>query len=177
MNFKKIENLLKMKQIQRLPNVPHHRGYNILEHGFVVGMLFRWFASQEDVAYDINIWDKVLMHDYAESFTGDLNYCVKNFNETTAKAWGVIENEVCSGDATLKPYSDEAIKACMNDRQYRLFKICDYLDLWIFCMQEKALGNTTKSNEDVIDNCWKLIRHFAGTEFMSVFTFMGQFKA
>ena len=60
MNFKKIDILLGMKDIQRLPNTPHHRGYNLLEHGLVVGMLFRWFASEEDVAYDINVFDKVL---------------------------------------------------------------------------------------------------------------------
>ena len=57
MNFKKIDILLGMKDIQRLPNTPHHRGYNLLEHGLVVGMLFRWFASEEDVAYDINVFD------------------------------------------------------------------------------------------------------------------------
>ena len=33
MNFKKIDILLGMKDIQRLPNTPHHRGYNLLEHG------------------------------------------------------------------------------------------------------------------------------------------------
>ena len=80
MNYKKINILLGMKDIQRLPNTPHHRGYNLLEHGLVVGMLFRWFASEEDVSYDINVWDKVLMHDYVESVTGDLNACVKKFN-------------------------------------------------------------------------------------------------
>ena len=82
MNYKKIGILLGMKDIQRLPNTPHHRGYNLLEHGLVVGMLFRWFAAEEDVAYDINVFDKVLLHDYVESVTGDLNACVKKFNET-----------------------------------------------------------------------------------------------
>ena len=33
MNFRKIDILLGMKEIQRLPNTPHHRGYNLLEHG------------------------------------------------------------------------------------------------------------------------------------------------
>ena len=36
MNFRKIDILLGMKEIQRLPNTPHHRGYNLLEHGMVV---------------------------------------------------------------------------------------------------------------------------------------------
>ena len=73
MNFKKIDILLGMKDIQRLPNTPHHRGYNLLEHGLVVGMLFRWFASEEDVAYDINVFDKVLLHDYVESVSNFAN--------------------------------------------------------------------------------------------------------
>lgn len=133
MNFRKIDILLGMKEIQRLPNTPHHRGYNLLEHGLVVGMMFRWFASEENVPYDINVLDKVLLHDYVESVTGDLNSCVKNFSPATKAAWDLIEREICGNDIVLQPYSDDALKKGMTELQYRLFKMCDYLDLWVFC--------------------------------------------
>lgn len=180
MNYKKIDYLLQMKQIQRLPNVPHHRSYNILEHGFVVGMLYRWFASACDVAYDIEVWDKVLMHDYMETFTGDLNFVVKNLNEKTSSAWASIEHEVCESDAVLGRYSDAAIKESMTAEQYTLFKICDYLELWIFCMQEDALGNKTKGNLNVIANCRELIDKLCMSnqkKWAPVFDFMSKFKA
>lgn len=178
MNFKKIDILLGMKDIQRLPNTPHHRGYNLLEHGLVVGMLFRWFASEEDVAYDINVFDKVLLHDYVESVTGDLNACVKKFNENTAAAWDIIEYEICHGDVNLLPYSDEEIKKTMTDLQYRLFKTCDYLDLWIFCKNEQALGNTSKKLLTCITNCEQLLEKYTDgwKLFKSVQKFMNQYE-
>jgi 5'-deoxynucleotidase YfbR-like HD superfamily hydrolase len=161
MNYKKIDILLGMKDIQRLPNTPHHRGYNLLEHGLVVGMLFRWFASEEDVSYDINVWDKVLMHDYVESVTGDLNACVKKFNGKTAEAWDIIEHEICEGDSVLFPYSDRVIKESMTEMQYRLFKCCDYLDLWIFCKNEVALGNNTQKIHSVMKHCNELLEKYS----------------
>lgn len=178
MNYKKISILLGMKDIQRLPNTPHHRGYNLLEHCMVVGMLFRWFASEEDVPYDINVFDKVLLHDYVESVTGDLNACVKNYNENTSSAWDIIEWEICHSDLNLANYSDESIKKSMNDRQYKLFKTCDYLDLWIFCRNEQALGNTSTKLLACIKNCENLMQYFSENWrlFKSIQKFMMQYE-
>lgn len=178
MNYKKIDILLGMKDIQRLPNTPHHRGYNLLEHGLVVGMLFRWFASEEDVAYDINVFDKVLLHDYVESVTGDLNACVKKFNDNTASAWDIIEWEICHGDPNLLPYSDESIKETMTELQYKLFKMCDYLDLWIFCRNEQAFGNTSAKLLTCIKNCEELLGRYSENWklFKSIQKFMNQYE-
>lgn len=178
MNFRKIDILLGMKDIQRLPNTPHHRGYNLLEHGLVVGMLFRWFASEEDVAYDINVLDKVLLHDYVESVTGDLNSCVKNFNSTTKAAWDVIEGEICKYDFSLQPYSDTELKKCMTELQHRLFKMCDYLDLWIFCRNEIALGNDSKKIKMCRNNCEVALCRISNDfeDFKSIKLFMDQYE-
>lgn len=178
MNYEKIDILLGMKNVQRLPNTPHHRGYNLLEHGFVVGMLFRWFASQEDVAYDITVWDKVLMHDYVESVTGDLNLLVKRHSALTADCWAKIEDDICKGNTALAPYTDAEIKASMTDLQYRLFKCCDYLDLWIFCVQERTMGNRQPGILDCINNCRKLIVKYSNDckDFKSIIEFMNAYE-
>lgn len=178
MNFRKIYTLLGMKNIERLSNVPHHRGYNLLEHGLVVGFLFRWFASQEDVPYDINVFDKVLLHDYVESVTGDLNYLVKNFNRETAEAWSVVEEAICGEDPVLRNYTDKALAEAMTPLQYKLFKVCDYLDLWIFCKQEEALGNKCNGVRGCIEKCEQLIDELTeGCKiFKSVKEFMNQYE-
>lgn len=178
MNYRKIDILLGMKDIQRLPNTPHHRGYNLLEHGLVVGMLFRWFASEEDVPYDINVFDKVLLHDYVESVTGDLNACVKKFNNKTQVAWDIIEQEICDNDPVLSPYSDKNIKGYLTDEQYRLFKMCDTLDLWIFCRNEISLGNGSKKLRKCLDNCQKLLEKYSNgwNDFISIQKFMYQYE-
>lgn len=167
-----------MKDIQRLPNTPHHRGYNLLEHSLVVGMLFRWFATEENIAYDMNVFDKVLMHDYVESITGDLNACVKKFNERTAKAWDIIESEVCKSNTVLAPYTDEAIRASMTEEQHGLFKMCDYLDLWIFCRNEIALGNTTTKITECLHNCETLMSRISmqWQRYKSIAKFMKEYE-
>lgn len=141
-------------------------------------MLFRWFASEEDVSYDINVFDKVLLHDYVESVTGDLNACVKKFNDNTAAAWDIIEYEICHGDANLLPYFDEEIKKTMTDLQYRLFKTCDYLDLWIFCKNEIALGNACKKIKMCLNNCEVALCRISNDfkDFKSIKKFMEQYE-
>lgn len=158
MNTLKIKHLLDMKNIQRFSHTPHLQGYNLLEHGFVVGFLFRWIASEEDVPYDITVWEKVLLHDIVETVTGDLCYLVKNFNNTTADAWDVIEKEVVKSDTTLAAYTDAALKNSMTERQFRLFKVCDYLDLFLFCHKEIQMGNASKGVMATMDNCERIIR-------------------
>lgn len=179
MNFKKIDVLLGMKEIKRLPNTPHLQGYNLLEHCYTVAMLFRWFASEEDVPYDMVVFDRVLMHDYVESVTGDLNALIKKFNEKTDKAWEVIENEICDSDPILREYSDKSIKECMTELQYRLFKTCDYLELWIFCRKEQALGNNTKGIRTCVENCEKFMAKYSDNwkYFDSIIKFMRQYEA
>lgn len=178
MNYEKIDILLGMKNVQRLPNAPHHQGYNLMEHCFVVGVLFRWFASQENVPYDITVWDKVLMHDYVESVTGDLNLMVKKHSPVTAECWNRIEADICESDPCLRPYTDAKIKESMTDLQFRLFKCCDYLDLWIFCVNERALGNNHPKITACIANCRKLILSHSnqGNEFKSILNFMNNYE-
>lgn len=177
MNNRKILALLGMKERERLSGVPHHRGYNLLEHGMVVGMLFRWFASEEDIAYDITIFDKVLLHDIAESITGDCPYPVKNFDSETAYFWDKLETHICGADSFLKNYTDAAFKEAFSPMQFKLFKICDYLDLWIFCKQEVAMGNTSKGLIGVIENCERLIDKISEGGFKSVKKFMKEYEA
>ena len=138
----------------------------------------RWFASEEDIAYDISVFDKVLLHDYVESVTGDLNYLVKHHNQTTKEAWDVVEKEVCGDSPVLRNYTDKAIEEQMTPMQFKLFKICDYLDLWIFCKQEETLGNSCKSLKACIFNCEKLIREITEgfKTFKSVQKFMEQYE-
>lgn len=167
-----------MKNIHRLPNTPHHQTYNLLEHSFIVGVLFKWFASAENVPYSMPVFEKVLLHDFVESVTGDLNALVKHLNPTTSEAWKTIEREICDKDITLRPYSDENIENSMTQGQYRLFKMCDYLELWIFCKNEIALGNTSNKIMLCLQNCEKLLDKCSDgwKQFKSIKQFMQQYE-
>ena len=147
----------KCKNIERLQGAFKHRTYNLMEHQWGVAMLFRHFASVEDIAYDINVLDMVLHHDILEVETTDLLYPIKNLNNKTKEAWGVIEGEVIKNHFQLDRYSDKNIKETLTESQFNLFKVCDLLDLWIFAKEEQAIGNSSISIYEVIQNCEQLI--------------------
>jgi len=147
----------KMKNIDRMAMGFKNRPYNLLEHCYGVGMLFRHFASLENVPYDINVWDIVLHHDIVEVETTDLPYTIKNFSQVTKQAWEEIEDELVSRHFQLEPYSDAEIKSSLTPLQFALFKACDMLDLWIFCKEEQAIGNKTRFVQEIVDNCIKVL--------------------
>ena len=90
----------------------------------------------------------------------------------------MVEKEVCGDSPVLRNYTDKAIEEQMTSMQFKLFKICDYLDLWIFCKQEESLGNSCKSLKACIFNCEKLIGEITEgfKTFKSVQKFMEQYE-
>jgi len=158
----------RLKSVDRMSGTMKHRPYNILEHQFMVAVLFRMFASKEDVAYDMQVFDLVLNHDFLESISGDIVQPTKNASNKTKLAWEIIERELVAIHPKLERYSDENIKGRMTELQRKLFKACDYLDLWIFLKEEAALGNSSKDILDMISNCERLIPK----DFKSVNKFM-----
>lgn len=174
-----IENLLVSRDIPRLTGIYTHKSYDLMQHQFVVCNLFMYFAEKENINYTLNELKLVLNHDLVETATRcDLPYTIKNLNKVTKRAWEVIEEEVVNVSPELKPYSDKAIKEGLNEKQFALFKVCDYLDLIIFIKQEMSLGNNTKRIIEVHNNCLKLIpdickRH----KFDNILKFMEHYEA
>lgn len=165
----------KCRNIHRMSMMFTLRPYNLLEHQYIVGMLFRKFASEEDVSYDINVWDIVLNHDILEVVTTDLPWPIKNFNSKTKESWEVIENEILESNFQLQKYSDENIKSNLNPRQFALFKACDTLDLFIFCKEEQELGNNSKDIKEVISNCFKIMDSLK-FKFPKIIKFMSEYE-
>lgn len=158
----------KCKNVQRLSQYYTHRPYNLLEHQYMTAVLFKHFASKEDVAYGMAEFDAIMKHDVLEVESTDLSFEVKHLNDITREAWETIEDEVLKNNPQLERYSD--MKELLTPLQHKLFKACDVLDLWIFCKEEQQLGNQTLNT--VIMNCENLIRG----KFKSIDKYMGDFK-
>lgn len=152
-----IDYLKRCKNIERLGLYYKIRSYNLLEHQYMTAMLFRQFASLEDVSYSMQEFDLVLCHDIVETVTMDLSYEVKNVTPEAKEAWDTIEKAVTKLHPRLDRYSDTNLKSGLNERQHKLFKSCDLLDLFIFCIDEYKLGNRSEDIQRVLENCRKLI--------------------
>lgn len=161
----------KMKLIERLSGTFKHRSYNLLEHSYMVAVLFKHFASKENVAYDINVLDIILHHDIVEVETMDLIYTVKNNSEVTKDCWEKIENDILKKHKSIERYSDPNIKRNLTLLQHSLFKACDILDLWIFLKEEVSIGNKSKNVLEIIKRCEEIITK----DFRSINTYMAEY--
>ncbi len=147
----------KMLHIQRIPGVFKTRPYNLAEHSYYVTVLFLRFCKLENVGIGPSAIELVMDHDVLETISADLPYHVKNLNESTKRAWNIIEEEVVKAKPAFKDVSDDALEIGLSSKQFQLFKACDLLELWIFCKEEVLLGNKSVEIQKVIDTCNTLL--------------------
>ena len=170
--IRRIRYYRRMKNVDRMSGTIKHRPYSLLEHQYMVAVLFRIFASRENVAYDMQVFDLILNHDNLEAVTGDLVYPVKNASNKTRECWDTIEEEILKLHPVLERYSDNNLREGMTELQRNLFKACDYLDLWIFLKEEIALGNASRDIVEMLGNCERLIPK----DFRSINKFMADYE-
>ena len=161
--FDNIEKERNMSVVNRLALVRHNRPYTLAEHCYYTGLMFQELCDEYEIPYTLEDLKLVLRHDYLETYTCDLSYCVKNLNTTTKDAWGKIESEmvdnlkldVNSEDRIKKLglFTDKELKENMSsDDVYMMFKICDMFELFLFCLEEYKMGNV-ESMVEVLNNC------------------------
>lgn len=163
----------RMLNIQRLAGTPKIRSYNLAEHSYFVATLFLEFAAREDMHVGMNSIKKVLNHDIVETITADLPYMAKNYSAATKNAWATIEQQLSTYHGRLRDFTDDALGSDLTAKEYALFKTVDLLELWIFCVEEHALGNISTSLHSVTKKCYELI--YENGEFESVKKFMDSF--
>lgn len=147
----------RLKNVNRLNTEPITRSYNLLEHSYMVTMLFCHFAKLELIEYDTVVLEAIMHHDILETVTGDLPWNVKNHNGETQSSWITIEEEAVKMKSGFDAYTDQNLQNVMNDKQYLLFKTCDMLDLWIFLQEERRLGNTALACFEIMERAKQII--------------------
>jgi 5'-deoxynucleotidase YfbR-like HD superfamily hydrolase len=135
---------LQMADVRRCSGVKLIRPYDLIRHSYMVTVMFQHFAKIENVEYDVDALNMIMRHDILEVKTGDLLNPVKSFNNGTKSAWNRIEKHIITGFPEFSEYSDERIREVLNHEQHNLFKVCDYLELWTFIVEEILLGNRTE---------------------------------
>lgn len=120
---------------------------NLADHGYQVMNLF--LIACDFMAYNPTVkeLDKVLNHDAIETLTGDLNKVVKEWNETTKKAWAMIELEIVPSEAAIylddgwHPEGDGPNTFTKHQKFEDLWKFCDAMDAYLYCLEERQRGN------------------------------------
>lgn len=114
---------------------------NLCEHGYHVANIFMMLARHLSIRVTEKDIELVLNHDVAESATGDLNSLTKYKSLKTQRAWLTIENE--SVPKGLKEYIESNLERSLGPIGTDLFKLSDWLDALMYCLEEREMGNNT----------------------------------
>lgn len=149
----------KQQNVHRLQTIHTIRPYSVALHSYYTAIIFMEICHSLALPIYSDVIRLVLLHDIAESVTGDLIYPIKNYNDETKKLWSALEEEVLR-DSRIAFYSDEKIKDNLSPTHWRIFRAADLYELFIFCTTEWELGNHTAGIKQVIDNCKEYIPEF-----------------
>lgn len=135
----------KMSSVDRMSTSLKNRKYSLAEHSYYVASMFEDFARAENLPYSTKDMYFVMRHDYLEAITADLIYPIKKLSKITSSCWDMIETETIKQKESelITLFSDEDLKNALSPILYHLLKTCDFLDLFLFCLEEAFLGNIT----------------------------------
>lgn len=135
----------KMSSVDRMSTFLKNRKYSLAEHSYYVASMFEDFARAENLPYSTKDMYFVMRHDYLEAITTDLIYPIKKLSKITSSCWDMIETETIKQKESelITLFSDEDLKNALSPILYHLLKTCDFLDLFLFCLEEAFLGNIT----------------------------------
>lgn len=175
----KINAYKRMASVDRMAGRLKIRNYSLAYHQYYTTLLFMHFAELEKVEYNMDVLKIIMKHDFLEAFTNDLPWPIKNLNEKTKECWEKIEHETAKEFPELALYTDDVMKEVMTEQQFYLFKMCDYLELWLFMKEEMLMGNHVEGIVFVENKCRELILKISDEKykFYSVLVFMREYNS
>lgn len=133
-------------EVDRAHTVRIHRRYTVGQHSYNVAMLVLYFGlhptSLMDEQFVKDVALRALMHDIAEVGVGDIPAPVKWSSE-------VLKSEIDRLESIwVDEYVPPHLRCFMRDfsPSCRTFiKVCDYLELVLYCNEEIMMGSTAPS--------------------------------
>lgn len=126
--------------VRRCHTLPHHGQYNIAQHSYGAVSLLLLLNRNPS----LSLIKAVMWHDVGERWMGDIPSPAKKSNPQLRQFYEEVERRVL---ATLG-----LLPGLMPDEQNWL-KAVDILDLWFWCREEEALGNT--AIQEMSQNCYE----------------------
>lgn len=145
MNHKNVQWAITCHQagrVSRLHTVPHLQHYNNGQHCYMVTVIVYELAKANDLSSDttMRLMQAALAHDAPEAITGDIPAPIKRESGELKRALDFLEEEWFVANCP-----DDWLDSLANkfpERDYALLKAADSIELLMFCVEERALGNT-----------------------------------
>lgn len=129
--------------VERAHTIRHLGSYTTAQHQWGVAMLL-WYLFRRDY-WKLSIF--ALTHDLGEYWFGDVPATTKKFLTARNVNLDAFE-EVKLNELDLPLFSE------LLPEEQRILKACDGLELWLWCQEQLALGNT------LVSDCEKNIRRY-----------------
>lgn len=171
--FNQIKLHRKMSNIDRLSDVLKNRKYSLAEHSYYVLTMFQDFAILEDLEYSQLDLYKIARHDFLEIITADIASPILASSPAIRDAWQVIEQAQIKTykDKLYSIFNDSELQMSLDSKKVDLLIACDLLELYLFCLEDFSLGNTSAEMVRIIKLTGQKIRDL---KIESVNSFMSQ---
>lgn len=128
--LQRVVNIRSGGRTERCHTVPHHGSYSNAAHQWGVAMLM-WELWPDDYPR-LSIF--CLTHDVPEKWFGDTPATAKKYIDGLAETIGEMEDQT-----QLK--LGLPVESDLSDSDYTKLKNCDYLELYMWCIEQLQMGN------------------------------------
>jgi len=128
--------------VQRFHASPHLCHYDVAQHSW--GMAAMLFVLNPDASRELIY--ACLFHDVAERWVGDMPAPMKWSNK-------IVQEEMHRTEERIE--RQLGINIQLTEIEQKWLKALDLLDLYIFCMHERAMGNTLLNKTEEL--CLKML--------------------
>lgn len=134
----------RLRNVKRFNTIPIMSSQNIADHSYFTAIIAMDLARkiQTETGYALNLerlLQKALLHDVEEAFTGDIPHPIKRMTEYTKSFFEDLALLV--RNRFLPEWIREIASLSKTGQEGHIVKLADYIELYIYCVEERLLGN------------------------------------
>ena len=146
----------RLSDLKRYNNMPRIKSESLAEHQYYCGlilMLLKDDIINVEYADFCMLLQYVLIHDIGELYTGDIPHNVKQDYPELKSLLEKIEIE----HANQTGFTDVLNYVNKKDYLFKLFKLCDTIQVIQYCKNEINLGNTITNISRIYNHTLKIV--------------------
>ncbi len=144
----KILALREAGEVERAHGTPHHGEYSVAKHCYNMACMLHVLYNEHpapgiEAVNRLRLFEAILLHDFAERWTGDLPAPVK---------WAFPEVKAALNVATVATHDVFGLKrVALKEADRWWLKALDIGELYLWCCDQLAMGNTHV--KQYMENC------------------------
>jgi 5'-deoxynucleotidase len=149
----------RLRNVKRFNTIPILSSQNIADHSYFTAIIAMDLARRVEVQTGRSLrmeklLQKALLHDVEEAFTGDVPHPIKRMTEYTRSFFEDLALLV--RNRFLPEWVRELASLSKTGQEGHIVKLADYIELYIYCVEERLLGNRSRQLIETQAVCRKI---------------------